>query len=72
LQATAVVTDASHNFTEVASNVVPAPAMSFVTGTNVCAVFHGPLEVSFAIVGIGGITGVKVDVTVWPKMSVIL
>ncbi len=47
-----------------ATKVVPAPAASFVTGTSVCAVFHGPVDESFAIAGTGGMTGVNVEVTV--------
>jgi hypothetical protein len=72
LQAAADVTDVSHNLMVLATSVVPLPAWSLVTGTSVCAVFHGPVDESFAIVGAGGMTGVNVDVTDCPKMSVIL
>ena len=59
-------------FTDVATRVVPVPAVSLATGVSFCALFHGPVDVSSTMVGAGGIIGVRVDVTVCPSTSVTL
>jgi hypothetical protein len=64
LQLALAVEVVAHNFTELAVNVAPDPAASFVSGEIVWLVSYAPVDVSFDAVGTGGTLGVNVDVAV--------
>ena len=70
VEAVALAEAAAQICTLVATNVEPRPALSFVSGDNFWAVFHGPEDESSTSTGGAGITGVKVELTDCPKMSV--
>jgi hypothetical protein len=62
----------AHNFTLEATRAPPLPGESLVRTETVCTVSYAPEEVSFVAEGAGEITGVKVDVADWPKISTAL
>jgi hypothetical protein len=72
LQLVFAVDVVAHNFTVLATKVAGVVAESLVKGEMVWLVSNAPVEVSFSATGGAGMTGVSVDVVVWPKMSVTL
>jgi hypothetical protein len=72
LQLAFAVDVVAHNFTVLATKVAGFVAESLLNGEIVWLVSYAPVDVSFTPTGGAGITGVRVDVEVCPKMSVTL
>ena len=62
----------AHKRTVLGANVAGEVTVSFVRTEIVWFVSYAPDDVSLTATGGAGITGVKVEVAVWPKMSVTL